>query len=197
VETLQFLTALRLEDEVSPSSEALQAENARSMFMTGKIAIWPGGSWIMNTLNAQLTDFAYDIALMPKAPTGERNSVSNMVGLVMNVDAEAVEQSWALMKHLLSKEAQDALALADVLAPARDDSAELYYNPELGPDNRMAAFGMAAWNSPIPSHPQVTQGEWNQPMNEWTTEIYEARTSPEEGLHEMAAAVNELIEQKA
>jgi multiple sugar transport system substrate-binding protein len=197
VEAVEFLRGLKLDDGLSPSSEAMQAENVRSMFMTGKIAIWPGGSWVMNTLNAQLTDFTYNIGLMPKAPTGERNSVSNMVSLVMNVDAEAMEQSWALMKHLLSKEAQDALAVADVLAPARNDSAELYYSPELGPDNRTAAFEMAKLNSPLPDHPQVTLGEWYQPMGEWTTEIYEGRSTAEEGLQEMAAAVNDLIEEKS
>lgn len=194
VEAWELLTAMRLEDLVSPSPEALQAEGTRSMFMTGKIAMWPSGSWVMKTLNEQLTDFTYNIAILPKSPnTGGRGGTTNVVGIVMNKDTKAKEQAWAFMTHMLLKESQDILAKANVLAPIRNDSAELYYDPALGPANRQAAFKMQQWTTPLPTHPTVTWGEMMQPTGEWQTEIFEGRVGVQEGLTNMAADVNALF----
>ena len=110
------------------------------MFLTGKLATLPGGSWVMKTLNEQLTDFTYNIAVLPKSPkTGGNGGTTNVVGLVINKDTKAMDQTWALMTHYLTKDSMDILAKADVLAPIRNDSAELYYDPALGPANRAAA----------------------------------------------------------
>jgi ABC-type glycerol-3-phosphate transport system substrate-binding protein len=154
----------------------------------------PGGSWVMNTLNAQLTDFTYNIALLPKSPkTGDRGGTTNIVGLVANKETKAKNQTWALMTHLLSKDSQDILAKANVLAPVRNDSAELYYDPALGPANRRAAFEMQEWTTALPTHEKVTWGEMMQPTGEWQTEIFEGRIGVEEGLQNIADAVNELF----
>lgn len=194
VEAWQLLTDMRLKDNVSPSPEAIQAENLRSMFMTGKIAMWPSGSWVMKTLNAQLKDFKYNIAILPKSPTtGGRGGTTNIVGLVMNKDTKFKDQAWALMVHFLSKYSQDVFAKADVLAPVRNDSAELYYDPVLGPANRRAAFKMQQWTTALPTHRKVTWGEMMQPTGEWQTEIFEGRVGVQEGLTNMAAAVNDLF----
>jgi len=193
-EAWKMVTEMRLQDQVSPSPEALQAEGTRSMFMTGKLALMPGGSWVMNTLNAQLTDFTYNIALLPKSPsTGQRGGTTNIVGLVVNKDTKAKDQTWALMTHLLSKDSQDILAKANVLAPVRNDSAELYYDPNLGPANRKAAFKMQEWTTALPTHEKVTWGEMMQPTGEWQTEIFEGRVGVEDGLANMAQAVNDLF----
>jgi hypothetical protein len=80
-----------------------------------------------------------------------------------------------------------------VLAPVRNDSAELYYNPELGPANRQAAFKMQQWTTALPAHETVTWGEMMQPTTEWQTEIFEGRVGAEEGLQNIATAVNELL----
>jgi multiple sugar transport system substrate-binding protein len=194
VEAWQFLADMRLKDQVSPSSEALQAEDSRSMFMTGKLPLWPDGSWVMNTLNSQLTDFKYNIAILPMAPaTKNRGGTTNIVGLVMNNGGKAKDQSWALMTHLLSKDSQDILARANVLAPVRNDSAELYYDPALGPANRKAAFKMQQWTKALPTHEKVTFNEMMQPATEWETEIFQGRVAVPEGLQKMAAAVNDLF----
>ncbi|NLT43509.1 MAG: sugar ABC transporter substrate-binding protein [Anaerolineae bacterium] len=196
VEAWQLLTDMLLEDKVSPSSEALQAEGTRSMFMTGKVAMLPGGSWVMNTLNEQLTDFTYNIAILPKSPnTGERGGTSNIVGIVMNRDGKAKDQAWGLMSALVSKDSQDRLAQGGGEGPVvRMDSSEQYYgDPAIGPSNRAAAVRMGEWTTPLPTHRTVTWGEMMDPTTEWQTEISEGRVSVQEGLTNMAAAVNDLF----
>jgi multiple sugar transport system substrate-binding protein len=194
IEAWNYLVNLRREDGISPSPEALQAEGANSLFQTGRIALYPSGNWEMSFLNEQLKDFAYDITLLPFSPqTGERGGTTNIVGVVINQNTPAKDASWNLMTHLLSKDSQDKLARANVLAPVRHDSAELYYNPDLGPPNRKAAFEMVQWTTALPTHEVVTWGEMMQPTTEWQTEIFEGRVSVEEGLKNMADSVNSLF----
>jgi len=194
VEAWQLLTDMRLVDQVSPSAEAVQAESSQSMFLTGKLALWPGGSWAMKTFNEQLTDFAYNCAILPMSPnTNQPGGTTNIVGLVMNNATENQDPAWKLMTHLLSKDSQDIFARADVLAPVRNDSAELYYAPELGPANRQAAFEMQQWTKALPAHETVTWGEMMQPTSKWQTEIFEGRVGVEEGLQNIAAEVNKLL----
>ncbi len=194
VEAWNYLVNLHHEDGISPSPEALQAEGANSLFQTGKIAMYPSGNWEMSFLNEQLKDFSYNISLLPFSPaTEERGGTTNIVGIVINNNTPTPDQSWALTTHLLSKDSQDRLAKANVLAPVRHDSAELYYNPDLGPANRKAAFAMQRWTTALPTHEVVTWGEMMQPTTEWQIEIFEGRVSVEEGLKNMAASVNALF----
>ena len=133
----------RRADGISPSPEALQAEWVNSLFQTGRFAMYPSGNWEMSFLNEQLNDFSYNITLLLFSPsTGERGGTTNIVGVVINNNTPAKDQSWSLMTHLLSKDSQDELVRANVLASVRHDSTDLYYNPDLGPSNRMAAFEM-------------------------------------------------------
>ncbi|MBI3973077.1 MAG: extracellular solute-binding protein [Chloroflexi bacterium] len=195
-EAWQHLVDLRLKDRVSPDVEALKAMNARDQFTNGKLAMWPSGSWQMKTLNSQLSGFRYNIAQLPASPrTKKRGGTTNIVGVVINKDGKARDQSWALLTHFLSKESQDIIARADVLAPVRNDSAELYYDPKLGPANRKAALAMQRWTTPLPAHEKVSWTEMLRPVNEWQPKILEGSTSVKEGLTQMAAQVNALFAQ--
>ncbi|MGH2353811.1 MAG: ABC transporter substrate-binding protein, partial [Chloroflexota bacterium] len=177
-EAWQHLVDLRHRDRVSPDAETLKAANSRTLFMNGRLALWPGGSWNMKTLNNPPLSFRYDIAQLPASPrTKKRGGTTNVVGLVINKDANARDQSWALLTHLLSKESQDIIARADVLAPVRNDSAELYYDPQLGPANRKAAFAMQRWTTPLPAHEKVSWTEMLRPVNEWQPKIFDGAVS--------------------
>jgi multiple sugar transport system substrate-binding protein len=194
VEAWQWLIDMQLVDLVAPSATATQTESPLSMFMTGKIAMLTDGSWTMQTYNEQLKDFAYNIAILPKSSTtGGRGGTSNIVGLVMNKASKSLNQAWALMTHYLSKYSQDVFARANVLAPVRNDSAELYNDPALGPSNRMAAFDMKDYTTALPTHRVVTWGEMMKPTGEWQTEIFEGRAGVQDGLASMAAEVNDLF----
>ena len=52
---------------------------------------------------------------------------------------------------------------------------------------------MGEWTTPLPTHRTVTWGEMMDPTTEWQTEISEGRVSVQEGLTNMAAAVNDLF----
>jgi ABC-type glycerol-3-phosphate transport system substrate-binding protein len=196
VEAWQHLVDLRHKDRLSPDAETLKATPSRTLFVNGRLALWPAGSWNMKTLNSPPLSFRYDIAPLPASPrTKKRGGTTNIVGLVINKDTKARDQSWALLTHFLSKESQDTIARADVLAPVRNDSAELYYDPKLGPATRKAALAMQRWTTPLPAHEQVSWTEMLGPVNEWQPKIFDASVSVKEGLTQMAAQVNALLGQ--
>jgi multiple sugar transport system substrate-binding protein len=193
-EAWQHLVDLRLKDGLSPDAETLKATNSRTLFTSGRLALWPAGSWNMKTLNNPPLGFRYDIAPLPAAPrTRRRGGTTNIVGLVLNKDTDAPDQSWALMTHLLSKESQDTIARMDILAPVRHDSAELYYDPQLGPPNRKAALAMQRWTTPLPAHEAVSWTELTAPVTEWQPKIFDGATPVGEGLTQLAAQVNALL----
>jgi hypothetical protein len=82
---------------------------------------------------------------------------------------------------------------ADVLAPVRNDSAELYYDPKLGPPNRKAALGMQRWTTPLPAHERVSWTEMLAPVTEWQPKILDGSAPVKDGLTQMAAQVNALL----
>jgi multiple sugar transport system substrate-binding protein len=193
-EAWQYLVDLRVKDRLSPDAPALQAMSSQNLFINGKLALWPGGSWQMKTLNALQGGLQYDIALLPAAPkTRRRGGTTNIVGVVLNKDGKSRDLSWALLTHFLSKDSQDVIARADVLAPVRNDSAELYYDPKLGPPNRKAALGMQRWTTPLPAHERVSWTEMLAPVNEWQPKILDGSSPVKDGLTQMAAQVNALL----
>ena len=115
------------------------------------------------------------------------------MGVVLNQDGKSRDLSWALLTHFLSKDSQDVIARADVLAPVRNDSAELYYDLKLGPPNRKAALGMQRWTTPLPAHERVSWTEMLAPVNEWQPKILDGSAPVKDGLTQMAAQVNALL----
>ncbi|HEX2516663.1 MAG TPA: sugar ABC transporter substrate-binding protein [Chloroflexota bacterium] len=193
-EAWQYLVDLRVKDRLSPDAPALQAMSSQNLFINGRLALWPGGSWAMKTLNALPGGLQYDVALLPAAPkTRRRGGTTNIVGVVLNKDGKSRDLSWALLTHFLSKDSQDVIARADVLAPVRNDSAELYYDPKLGPPNRKAALGMQRWTTPLPAHERVSWTEMLAPVTEWQPKILDGSAPVKDGLTQMAAQVNALL----
>ena len=196
VEAFDFLTNMALKDNVSPSPEVLQAESLSSVFATGKLGLWINASNASKTLNTQVKDFKYNYALLPLAPkTKKRAGNTNVVGWVLNKDGKAIDEAFVGLANMLTKDSGDILARADVLRPAREDSAELYYDTKVagGPANRVAARKMFEWTTPLPTHEKVSWGEMTKPSNDWANQIFIGKVGAKEGLTKAAAEINDLF----
>jgi multiple sugar transport system substrate-binding protein len=194
----EYLTNLVLKRQVVPPPAALQAEPIQTQFATGKVIFWPAASNRVKALKAAYPNpgFVWNYALVPFSPsTGKSGGTTNVTGWVLNKEGKQLDQSWAMLSHMLTKESQDILARADVLRPARDDSAELYYDPKLtgGPPNRKAALEMFKWTTPLPTHERVSWGEMMAPTGQWQSQIFAGTVSVRDGLRQMAAEVNALF----
>jgi len=186
-----YLTNLSLQDRVSPDAEARKAGD---LFLAGKLAMTPGGSWLMKTYNQKLKSFKYNITTIPQSPnTHQAGGTTNIVGLVLNKAGKQQTPAWSFLADMVSKPSMDLLARADVLAPVRNDSAELYYDPKLGPANRKAAFDMIKWTTPLPTAVNATWAEITKPAGDLQGKIFQGQMPVQDGLHQMAGLVNAVL----
>ncbi len=199
LEALNLLVDMRFKHGVSPGADSIAAENEYSLFHTGRLASFPLANGLIKSYNEELTDFTYNIATLPKAPrTGESRCYSNICGICVNKDGGAKDQASYFALFNLSKQASDMYSYADVLAPARTDSARNHFDPLIsGPANRSAFFRQFETIEPLPTHPTVTWNEMMQPVTEWQLEIFEGRVTVEEGLQGMEDEVNALFDAAA
>jgi len=90
-----YLTDLNLKDRVSPDATALKQGD---LFLAGKLAMTPGGSWGMKTYNQKITSFKYNITTIPLAPdTQKSGGTTNIVGLVLNKGGKQQQQTWSFL----------------------------------------------------------------------------------------------------
>jgi multiple sugar transport system substrate-binding protein len=183
-----YLTDLNVKDRVSPDATALKQGD---LFLAGTLAMTPGGSWNMKTYNQKIKSFKYDITTIPLAPdTKKSGGTTNIVGLVLNKSGKQQTQTWSFLETLMTKESMDLMARADVLAPVRNDSAQLYYDPKLGPAHRGAAFDMVKWTTPLPTATNATYAEITKPANDLQGKILAGQVTVADGLQQMASLVN-------
>ncbi len=183
-----YLTDLNVKDRVSPDATALKQGD---LFLAGTLAMTPGGSWNMKTYNQKIKSFKYDITTIPLAPdTKKSGGTTNIVGLVLNKGGKQQTQTWSFLDTLMTKESMDLMARADVLAPVRNDSAQLYYDPKLGPAHRGAAFDMVKWTTPLPTATNATYAEITKPASDLQGKILAGQVTVADGLQQMAGLVN-------
>jgi multiple sugar transport system substrate-binding protein len=105
VDALQFLQDAIHRHQVAIPRDVLQKEGARNAFMNGRVAIQEGTyGYMLQYKNIQL--FEWDVAYVP---VNHRKEASVGGGGVCWMAAKAgkhVEESWALLKHLISFDAQ-------------------------------------------------------------------------------------------
>ena len=193
-EAWQYLVDLRVKDRLSPDVPALQAMSAQNLFINGKLALWPNGSWQMKTLNALRSGLQYDVALLPAAPkTRRRGGTTNIVGVVLNKDGKSRDQSWALLTHLLSKEFTGHHRPRGRPRPG----AQRFRRSLLRSDARPGQPQGGPWHAALDDAPPGARaGLLDQmlvPVNEWQPKILEGSVPVKDGLTQMAAQVNALL----
>ena len=105
VEALQFLQDAIHRHQVAMPRDVLTREGARNAFMNGKVAIQEGTyGYMLQYKNIQL--FEWDVAYMPVNHRKEGSVGGGGVCWMAAKAGKSVEESWALMKHLISFDAQ-------------------------------------------------------------------------------------------
>jgi multiple sugar transport system substrate-binding protein len=86
-------------------------------FGAGRYGITPNGSWMLGTY-AKLGQVKTKLARLPQGPNGKRMSMMNGLADTIWAGTTRKDASWAWVKFLGSKEAQDIVAKAGVVFPA-------------------------------------------------------------------------------
>jgi multiple sugar transport system substrate-binding protein len=122
-ETLSWLASLPAKG-LSPSYQNTKSLGADALFVAGKVAIIPQGSWMINYFAAN-AKFDYAWIPLPKGPIGKRATMLNGLADSIWVGSKVKEDAWKWVKYLASKECQSVVANSGVVFPAINGMAEI------------------------------------------------------------------------
>lgn len=105
VEALQFLQDAIHKHQVAIPRDVLQTEGARNAFINGRVAIQEGTyGYMLQYKTIQL--FEWDVAYMPINHRQEASVGGGGVCWMAARAGKTIEEAWALLKHLISFDAQ-------------------------------------------------------------------------------------------
>jgi ABC-type glycerol-3-phosphate transport system substrate-binding protein len=151
IEGLQFLHDLIWKHQVSPTSNDQRGGMGTSAaFINGKIAIWMNASGSAGAISrdAPGTGLNWDFLPLPKGPGGHGARVSTD-GYMMNKATPHQEQTWTVLRELVSPQAQVMRAQIRRLQPPRRSGAETWEKVYAGKNARLARV-MAETSRPDP-----------------------------------------------
>ena len=113
---------------------------ATNPFMSGQVAMTIDGVWWVADF-ANITDFEWDLALLPKHPkTGKRTTSVESDGWWIFKATKEVEASWMLMSHLANKDGQRKFGELNYVIPSCFPEVGEEWYTQKPPDNRKKAL---------------------------------------------------------
>lgn len=119
-ETYQFVYDLTFKYHVAPTYADIHTGGSESKFLSGQIAVWMNGQWVMKPLKDK-ANFNWGIGPLPSGPAGSYTLISGQ-GDVIYSKTKNPDASWKLVKFMASHPAQDILAESGIVFPGYNDS---------------------------------------------------------------------------
>jgi multiple sugar transport system substrate-binding protein len=114
VETMDWLAKLPRKGISAPVGKFGESEN---QFLSGKVAMVPNGSWMVNHFREKST-FPTEWVPLPIGPTGSRATMFNGLSDAIWTGTKHKEESWRWVKYLASEQCQSVVADAGIVFPA-------------------------------------------------------------------------------
>lgn len=116
VDTMRWLASLPGKG-VSPSRDQVGKIGAEAMFLAGRVAMLPSGSWMIGHFRRMArVKFAY--VPLPVGPSGASTSMLNSLALSVWSGSKHQDASWQWVKYVGSRECQSRIAEQGVVYPA-------------------------------------------------------------------------------
>ncbi|MFN4293470.1 MAG: ABC transporter substrate-binding protein [Thermoflexales bacterium] len=155
VQVFQWLADLVNKEMVAPTAEAQESGFG---FNAGKVAMMPGGSFVVPSLLE--APFEWAVAPHPKGPKG-RNSIMYSSGYGIYTETKERDAAWKLAVHM-TREGSEILAVTGFSVPSRQSIANkpgLYLNEKTIPHNVKVFMDASAYMGLHEITPTWTQEE--------------------------------------
>ncbi len=114
VETMDWLASLPRKGISAPVGKFGDGDN---LFLSGKVAMVPNGSWMVNHFREKAA-FSTEWVPLPIGPTGNRATMFNGLSDAIWSGTKHKEESWRWVRYLASEQCQSVVADAGVVFPA-------------------------------------------------------------------------------
>jgi multiple sugar transport system substrate-binding protein len=200
MEALQFMADLILKDKTSPDPQALQSQAKLPRFYAQKLATFMAGSFNVINLRKNVTDFHWDVTLMPKG----KKQVGFIHALAHGIYARSpnVDAAWELVKFMSTPDQVKKWGTEGVGVPALKSQAGAFAAP---PPANIQAF-VDAVNGAKANLQNVQIGKTGVPLGvrdgvatanrgKQIGEVFSGRASVEDAMKALAVEINKALEE--
>jgi len=119
-----------VQEDLMPSQEIMSETGEEVLFMSGKVAMVPQGSWMLAAMaENEYTAENADVVELPKdSETGRRVSVYNGLGWVVDATTDMPDEAWQLVEYFGSKEGQLKQAELGITMSAYTGTSDTWVN---------------------------------------------------------------------
>jgi multiple sugar transport system substrate-binding protein len=198
VEALKLWQDLMYKYKVMPNSVTLSSlgMSEPDLFYDGKMGMFLAGIWMSPTFS-KITTFDWDVAMIPRGPSGQRKFSAAGSGYSMTKFCQNRELAWEFIKYLGGKEGQTILSRPGLTQPALMTLARstVFLNGQK-PANRVIVVKAAKEGVYRPATAAWDEVEqtYLQPMIDLIMSADNTKRIPaDKGMKEVAAKINKDI----
>ena len=155
---IQFYADLRNTWHVAPKKVESGGVTMSQLFMQQKLAMMANGRWSVPVLREQ-AKFQWDVAPFPVGPAGKSRVGIDASGYAISTRSKHPQESFELIRFLLSRKAIEKVTESGLIVPARVDVAEsgLFLSPRQAPQHGRVFLDVIPDGVPTQSPPR-----WNE-----------------------------------
>ncbi|MFN3653064.1 MAG: ABC transporter substrate-binding protein [Armatimonadota bacterium] len=160
IEALEWLVSLQAEKGLSPMERQRQSIPVDTLFLTGRLATFIGGRWMVPMFRN--AEFDWDVVPVPVSPrTRRKEGWSGSVGLAISPGSAHKEAAWKLVEFLVGPEGQAAQTRTGFQVPNQKSLArtEVFLQPGQRPESAEVFIDAAEYQqSGVPT--RTPDHEW-------------------------------------
>jgi multiple sugar transport system substrate-binding protein len=185
---LQYWTNM-IQKKYSPTQAQMTDTTPLTLFESGKVAMFYGGSWDAVEFNTNsYTKANADVTVMPEGKT--RAAVIHGLGNVISANTSHAAEAWAFVKYLGSKDAADVEANSGTVIPAYNGTQDAWVKSY--PQFHLQSFlDELAYSVPFPVSKNTAA--WIDIQNKILTQVWSGQLSVDAGAKELASQMNALL----
>jgi multiple sugar transport system substrate-binding protein len=187
VEAVRFVSDLRLKYGVCPPT-TVERNEGLNMLMAGKVAMFMGGPWDVQTLLRQPT-LEWEVAPLPT-----RKTAATLLGTenyAIAAGSKHPQEAWELFKFLLSPHAQEYMATKLDRMPSRKSVAEGAYLAAPAKYNRKVFVDAISYGQTPLNIPQWDEA--SHYLKDQFDLIWVGKKSVQQGLQDAAESVDKVL----
>lgn len=190
IEAFQFGVDLILTHRTAPTNEAIADMDARSMFMSGRVGMYPSGSWEMDASRlGGVEEFVWDITPLPKKV--RQACAIHGSAMVASSITKYPEEAWQFAKHeTLTEIGEAATAVFNMPGSKRGVA---YYVSRYTEQGLNAKVFLDAMDYGYWYPTSLYAAEWEAKQDSIVTEMWAGDKEVEPGVKEMVALTNEIL----
>lgn len=179
-----------MEAGVSPSEASLEETKGNVQFLSGRVAMYWSGSWLVSqVMDSDIKD-TVDVVELPSI-NGKKATVIHGLGNCIYKDTKNPEAAWAWVEFMAGETANKLSAETGAAIPALAGTAQQWVDNY--PQFNLKSFIKSSEEYSYPHPGSINTSEWEQYQADSLKRAYSLEISVEDACKEAAGKINEVL----